>query len=1225
MRLQGWLTKPLHKQEVYKENKNPVFCKMGFFICKFIRPILIPYLSPMKFNSTVLLYLLCIACQYNYAQQTPKTLLWRITGNNFTQPSYLFGTMHSGDRRVYFLGDSVYSALEYCDGFVMEVDPGESLDTAINLMENRSLEVAYKDAVEGDLVKNKENDFKTRYARYDSMMNKLRERYKDMSQRDWARLERAYRRRDRNNMYTTLDVYLFDLAKKQGKLVGGIEDIAGRDAIRDELGNNFDPDEFLKNQRKKYADIEEWIILNYTDAELDKLHEFSKQGQTARQLSIVLYNRNNLMAERLDSLGRIRSTFCAVGTAHLPGDSGVIDILRKKGFTVTPVFSSKKIDPRDAKINSSLSELISISDVDSNYVVQMPGKPTDLIQVTNKLYVRAYKELANDILLMCGVNEDGNMNNSIEKEYDQVKKLFSLNDVKIYNTEKIKRQDLNGYDISFKSPIGYFRMHLFHTNGKTYVFAIGSKSRDTLSSERCKNYLNSYRMILDKEVTEQKMTLYSNPAKAFSVLLPSVPKIENIKGDKTYTKEDVTLFSSYDLKNKVSYLVMVKEPFKGYFMDFDSSIFKQTLSQVKKDVYEEAAAEEVIMLDGYPALKVRIKGKADNKSQIIYTVLSLRQNRLYNLTARGLAVPENEKLFDKFFNSFEFLPYLKTAFTNQSDKNNIFYVDAPSPMYIQHNTHAALGMRIDYFAVDSNSAMTYGITSIGFNKYYWAPDENNLLTEFARFQFNDSLAVNHVYNSDSLVYSKDVVSGTLKGKELLIKSLYNNTYTRLKILHYADSVFILNIKGDNKLVTDKNADNFFSSFRFNNEKYSTGVFDSKTQLLIKDLQSGDTVLRNAAAGILANGYKFPVQDILLFANAMLYNYPQPAPSAGDIPGLIARILSPYTNGVLIDFIKQNYPLFKGKREDTRMLMVNVLSGSGNRDAYQILKNILISDPPDNDDFHIAMADFRYYPETAATLFPDIAASIKNERIALFVIDIANTLIDSGRIQYSSFASYEEDILKLGKKTLKLYQEKNNDNFQLPHINGLLQLLSHIKAKQARNIQTEFLELRNNNLTPVIIVSLIKNNIPVSASVIDNYCKTPLLQIELYDDFVSVNRQSFFKGEYASQESFAKAFVSIYTDNEVPGNIAKYYEVAAIKDAVVNKVMSRFYIFKITCQYRRDTDIYTGIIGPFATDNSSLSIKPGDEVFILHRSKFDTGKLDSYFESFINQVKKIKEK
>jgi hypothetical protein len=48
------------------------------------------------------------------------------------------------------------------------------------------------------------------------------------------------------------------------------------------------------------------------------------------------------MAKRLDSLAHIRTMFFTMGVAHLSGDGGVIELLKQKGFTVEPVFSSKK-------------------------------------------------------------------------------------------------------------------------------------------------------------------------------------------------------------------------------------------------------------------------------------------------------------------------------------------------------------------------------------------------------------------------------------------------------------------------------------------------------------------------------------------------------------------------------------------------------------------------------------------------------------------------------------------------------------------------------------------------------------------------------------------------------------------------------------------------------------------------------------------------------------------
>lgn len=1184
----------------------------------------------MKRSYPILLFVLLFAGLSAKAQSTPKTLLWKITGNQFSKPCYLYGTMHSADKRVYLLGDSVYSSLQFCEGFAMEIDPGEYVDTALNNLSQQEFDVAYKKAVESDLVQKGPEYYREQRNRYDSILIKLRQRYRDLSPRDIRRLEKAYKRRNKNDMRTLLDLYLFDLAKKQGKLVGGVEDITDQTSIKDELGNPFDPDEFLKNQRKKYADVEEWMITTYTEADLDKLHEFSLQSQTKTELSIVVNQRNNKMARRIDSLGNIRSTFCAVGAAHLPGDSGVISLLRKRGFTVTPVFSSKKIEPGDLRIDNRLQALITVTDEDSNYLVQLPARPTILTPITDKFVLKTYKELSNEILLMFGIYEDGDATKTLDKELDALKSFFSDQDIKLYSTNKIRRQETDGYEVSFRNRDGYLKMHMFYAGGKTYLFAAGSKDKDSLNAQRCVNFLSSYQMILNKPRREQVAIRYTSPDKAFMVAFPAQPKREYIKGDATYTREDITLFSSYDNRNKISYLVMLKEPFKGYYMDFDSSVIQQTVDEIMKGLHSVTTVRETIELDGYPALKVKVKGESDDKNQVIYSVLAIRQNRLYNLTARGLSNSENVALFDKFISSFRFQPYLETKFEDRTGGSGLFTVMAPSEVHILENRNnrllknneAAKTMRTDYYVADSNKAMTYGITRLAFPAYYWSAGEQALLKEYVRYHFNDSLAVNNVYNNDSLLYSKTVSNGGLEGRELLLKSVLNNSYTRLRLIHYGDAIFIINSKADKSLLTDANADLFFNSFRFTNEKVQTTAFESKTAKLLNDLGSSDTVLSRAAYAALSGNFSYPDQDIPQMLDALLKDYPGFANKnmAARIPELITGCLSGKSSPELIAFIRTQYPLLKDKKEPLRMLMIELLAASGNAEAYQLLLNLVLKDPPAGDNYVNTLQYLGRSSKQAATLFPSIAAGINDERISLFVLDLANTLIDSNQLQYASIASYEEQILRQAKKMLKEYQEKNNDNFFLQHTYAIFDLLARINKKPARFILNDFTEMRNTQLTERIFVSLIKNNIPVPGDQIDQFCTTPELRILLYDDFVKVNRREYFTGSFASQLSFAKDFATIYTSNDIGENIPKYFETGAIKDTLFNKKMQRFYLFKVSCQFRRGEEVYTAIIGPFAPDASYLSIEEGKELFILYKNKYDVRNLDNLFKDFGKKIK-----
>src|SRR5689334_8937065 len=52
-----------------------------------------------------------------------KSLLWEITGNGLTKPSYLFGTMHVSNKLVFNLSDSFYRAIRDVDVVALEQNP----------------------------------------------------------------------------------------------------------------------------------------------------------------------------------------------------------------------------------------------------------------------------------------------------------------------------------------------------------------------------------------------------------------------------------------------------------------------------------------------------------------------------------------------------------------------------------------------------------------------------------------------------------------------------------------------------------------------------------------------------------------------------------------------------------------------------------------------------------------------------------------------------------------------------------------------------------------------------------------------------------------------------------------------------------------------------------------------------------------------------------------------
>ncbi len=82
--------------------------------------------SPRLFVSLPgLLFLSIISVHSSFSQTDPlpRALLWRISGNGFKAPSYLYGTMHLRDKSLFRFTDSVYGAIRNTEVFALEIHP----------------------------------------------------------------------------------------------------------------------------------------------------------------------------------------------------------------------------------------------------------------------------------------------------------------------------------------------------------------------------------------------------------------------------------------------------------------------------------------------------------------------------------------------------------------------------------------------------------------------------------------------------------------------------------------------------------------------------------------------------------------------------------------------------------------------------------------------------------------------------------------------------------------------------------------------------------------------------------------------------------------------------------------------------------------------------------------------------------------------------------------------
>jgi hypothetical protein len=108
--------------------------------------------------------------------------------------------------------------------------------------------------------------------------------------------------------------------------------------------------------------------------QLDSINKLNSQSDAFDEK--FLYRRNEIQANSIDSILKRSSLFVGVGAAHLPGNRGVIELLRRKGYKLRPIYmGTRDSKQKDAveKVRVPVSFSTQSAD-DGFYKVDIPGK-----------------------------------------------------------------------------------------------------------------------------------------------------------------------------------------------------------------------------------------------------------------------------------------------------------------------------------------------------------------------------------------------------------------------------------------------------------------------------------------------------------------------------------------------------------------------------------------------------------------------------------------------------------------------------------------------------------------------------------------------------------------------------------------------------------------------------------------------------------------------------------
>lgn len=289
----------------------------------------------IKILSLVVLFLSNVTGIFSQSDLTPlgKGLLWEISGNGLKKKSYLLGTIHIIPTKDYYFPKHYTKAVKSTERLVMEID-------VTDLM--AQLEVI-KMAKMDDGKELKDLYDETTYQEIkaicrDSFHIDI-EMFKDMKP---IFVQQQLSATDVFGSDTkSYELELMKMGFAMDKSFGGLETAKEQMAILDSISLQEQADMLLESVRNIDHDGKETIKLIefYKDQNLDSLNALFEQGEydLAGHENSLLGNRNRKWIPKMEEYMKIEPTFFAVGAGHLGGDQGVINLLRKKGYTVKAV------------------------------------------------------------------------------------------------------------------------------------------------------------------------------------------------------------------------------------------------------------------------------------------------------------------------------------------------------------------------------------------------------------------------------------------------------------------------------------------------------------------------------------------------------------------------------------------------------------------------------------------------------------------------------------------------------------------------------------------------------------------------------------------------------------------------------------------------------------------------------------------------------------------------
>jgi uncharacterized protein YbaP (TraB family) len=1212
---------------------------------------------------TALLAILAILFFIESSAQSSQTrnkkypsLLWEITGKGLAKPSYLFGTMHVSNKMVFNLSDSFYIAIKNSDVVALETDPGSWQEDFSRY--NMGTPGYNYPRTKRDY--NPPSDYLTasslRAIPYEKLLGKALYSNPSMINNFLYRSNPDISGDFEEDTY--LDLYIYQVGRKWNKKITGVEDFDESVALVKEAYADGEKD---KNARTRQYEIDrEFSYLKleeaYRTGNLDLLDTIHKLNSTSLAFDEkFLYIRNEIQAKNIDSIIRTKaSLFAGVGAAHLPGQRGVIELLRKMGYKLRPIKMTERDSRHKENIESARVPIMfsKITSGDGFFSVNLPGKLYGSSNGNSSIEQQQHTDMANGSYYMVtrirtSAGLWGHRQEDVIKKVDSL--LYENIPGKILQKQKINKNGYPGFDILNRTRRGdHQRYNILVTPNEVLIFKMSGTGEYVKNGTEVSQFFNSIQLTEYK--TEWKK--FTPSFGGFEVNMPQQP----LQG----STADGWQFSGYDRSTQTYYQVKRTDVHQYKFVEedsFDLELMEESFAS--SEFIDRSLTRKYGKQQGYPILNVKYRYKS---GAIAMARFLIQGPHYYTVVA---ASPRDHAGLEQFIQSFSIRPFSYAEPAVLFD--TVFHFKVSSPVPVEKDR------KLEMYPVQTKR---YGNQS----------EDESFLEEYGKYKdkiiSNDSTGEKifvsfyspgrYHYSNDSVVTAdssgykaryqhwkyrsrkeyflgdKTKVNEFEIGDPMSSRMLRGKTFSRDGIVHRITTMT------DTITPAGSFTRHFFDSFSPSDSLQGVDPKEKKSALFFSDFNSSDTLLRKRAIKNIEI-VDMDSSDLVLLIKAIeSLNWNERkyldkkisfVSKLSEIPSLQAA-----------DYLKQVY-FAAGDTLDLQYTALEALLDHRTGSSYKVFKDIMLNEPPVLDVYNAGYMPFGegydikiFFHKLSDTLeltkqiFPELLPLITINDYEKPMINLLQILVDSNMVAGDSYKTYLSKLLIETKQELKKQvilekthlinlaqkdpsereiglnadkNEKDDGNRRLQTYATLL-MPFYDKDVAVAQIFEQLLRSKDKRLKFNIAILMLQKNKSIPDTMIHFYASSDIYRYQLYKELKKMKRSDLFPSKFNNHISLAKSELMSLNSYDVPDSLvflAAYPLRYKGKDAQV-------YFFR----YRKKKDdliwkfATVGLI-PMAQGSYEFEKLDNEELEDFNFSELSSTRFDPY-ESLQEQIKKI---